>query len=162
MKNARNMKRNLIFLSIIFTFLLAGCNKDDDSIDEINLNEQQKAAVSLRGVWAIPEDVSMPVGTTANVLDNLVLTFKISDQYTPGEFKAEGADYFFATTPSSKWQWVDEGRNYVNLLDTQPTASISILQEGAKIRLVFLYTGGSGGKMAGIGEYGVTLTKVQP
>ncbi|CAN5280369.1 hypothetical protein BH23BAC1_BH23BAC1_09760 [soil metagenome] len=156
------MKKNLIYLSIIFITLISGCKDNDDTPVDINLNDQQKAAVSLRGRWGIPEDISMPAGTTPTVLDDLVLVFRITDQYTPSDFRAEGAEYFFATTPTSKWEWTDNTINSVKLLNTLPTGSVSVIKEGSKIRLTFTYIGEEGGRMGGVGEYSVTLTKVQP
>lgn len=154
----KNIVKNSI-IYILLVLLLVGCSEDDTSnILEINLDEQQKAAVSLRGSWGIASDVQLPFGTTPGVLNDLLIEFRIDNDYQPHSFSASGADYFFNVSDGN-WSWVEASTTEIVLSNVQPITQIEVIKEAVSIRLTFNYPGG---KVNGAGEYGCTLTKIAP
>ncbi len=160
MKNTKLLLFYIIILSQIG--FLAGCDEHGDPQGDIPLNDQQKATVSMRGVWAQASDVSLPTGTTEGVLDNLILEFRIDDNYNPSTFSASGADYLFSAA-DGLWNWEDATTTTkIELENVTPISQITVLKETGTIRVSFDYAGEQGGRYAGVGEYGVTLRKIEP
>jgi len=156
------MKR-ISYLTIVLPFilLLAGCDEHGDPQADIQLNDTQKASVSMRGQWAQASEATLPFGTTPGILDDLVLTFRIDDSYNPSQFAADGAPYFFEGDNGS-WSWTDDTHTAIVLNNIEPVTRIDIMKEGYAIRLSFTYSGPSGGRPKGVGDYGVTLKKIAP
>ena len=149
------------FLLLIHLSILTGCDEHGDPQAEIILNDQQKAAVSMRGIWGQPSQVTLPEGTTEGVLDSLLLEFRISDEYTPSTFAANGANYFFSAD-NGLWNWVGESSTYIALSNVKPITQIEVMKEASTIRVTFIYESTDGARVSGIGEYGVTLKKMGP
>jgi hypothetical protein len=147
----------LCFVALSLT-MLPGCDEHGDPQGKIVLDEAQTASVSMRGRWGQASDESLPFGTTPGVLNNLILEFRIDDDYKPSDFSATGAPYFFSGT-GGKWSWADAERTSINLQNILPVTSISVMEQGYAIRLTFTYEGPEAGK---VGEYGVTLRKIAP
>ncbi|WP_157637954.1 hypothetical protein [Flexithrix dorotheae] len=153
------MKRLKLFFFLITMGMLIGCDEDNSgNILDIELTAQQEAAVSLRGKWSSPSDISLPFGTTPTVLNDLLVEFRIDNDYNPGTFSVEGADYFFKTEDAF-WSWEEGSSEDVVLSNVSPVTKIKVMKEGVKIRLTFNY---SNGRVTGVGEYGVTLNKISP
>ncbi len=143
---------------ILALVLFVGCDEHGDPQGKITLNEKQTAAVEMRGKWSQAADASLPFGTTPGVLDDLVLEFRIDDDYNPSAFVANGAPYFFQGEGGT-WSWADESLTAIDLHNILPVTHIQVVDEGNEIRLTFTYEGPAGGK---VGEYGVTLRKIAP
>lgn len=154
-------KIQLVYILLFITALLSACDEHGDPQGDIVLNDAQKAAVSMRGKWSQASDVKLPFGTTPTVLDELVLDFRIDDDYTPSKFSAQGAPYFFDGEDGA-WAWSGDSFEAVSLLNILPVTNIQVLKEGHSIRLSFAYNGPAGGRASGVGEYGVTLNKIAP
>ncbi len=148
----------LIFVNILF---LSGCDEHGDPQADIPLNEQEKATVSMRGVWGQPSDALLPPGTTEGVLDSLLLEFRIDDTYNPSTFSATGAGYFFSTN-DGLWNWMEASTSQIELVNVTPITQIEVMKEAATIRVTFNYEPPSGGRLSGAGVYGVTLNKIAP
>ncbi|UZR97327.1 hypothetical protein [Chondrinema litorale] len=146
-------------LSIAIISLLIGCDEDKSSdILQIELDEQQAAAIGIRGKWGQVSDVELPFGTTPTVLDDLVVEFRIDNDYRPSTFTVDGAEYFFDAEDAT-WSWEEGSSENIVLSNVTPITSINVLKDESKIRLVFTY---SNGRVTGLGEYGCTLTKIAP
>jgi hypothetical protein len=150
-----------IYLGILAIALLATCNEHGDPQGKIDLNEDQTASVAMRGKWGQAHDASLPFGTTPGVLDELVLEFRIDDNYNPSDFSAAGAPYFFLGEDGT-WSWADESLTVISLGNILPVTSINVMEEGHSIRLSFTYEGPEGGRTSKVGVYGITLSKIAP
>ncbi|MEJ0034230.1 MAG: hypothetical protein WDO15_29595 [Bacteroidota bacterium] len=53
-----------------------GCDDHGDPQGPVEVNEIQKAAISMRGKWGSAFDVSLPFGTTQGVLNDLTMDFR--------------------------------------------------------------------------------------
>ena len=148
----------IVFLVII---LLAACEEHGEPQGKIELNDQQKASVSMRGKWGQASDASLPFGTTPGVLDDLIIDFRTDDDYNPSEFSAVGAPYFFQGEEGT-WAWADETLTLISLENILPVTNIKVMDAGNAIRLSFTYDGPSGGRTSKIGDYGITLRKIAP
>lgn len=153
------MKHSCIALLVII--LLAACDEHGDPQGDININESQKASISMRGKWGQASDASLPFGTTPGVLDDLIVEFRIDDDYHPSNFSAGGAPYFFEGEDGT-WIWADESLTQISLSNILPVTDIEVMEEGNAIRLTFNYDGPSGGRTSKVGEYGITLRKIAP
>lgn len=149
------------YIALFLIILLAGCDEHGDPQGDIVLNDAQTASVSMRGKWAQASDALLPFGTTPGVLDDLVIEFRIDDDYNPSKFSAVGAPYFFQGEEGT-WSWADENQTLISLENILPVTSISITEEGHAIRLLFTYDGPSGGRTSKVGDYGITLRKIAP
>ncbi|WPP50839.1 hypothetical protein [Catalinimonas niigatensis] len=149
------------WLLLIYLVMMTGCDEHGDPQAEINLNDQQKAAVSMRGTWGQPSQVTLPEGTTEGVLDSLLLEFRISDAYAPSTFNAAGAGYFFSAD-NGLWNWVGESNTNIALSNVTPITQIEVIKEASTIRITFTYEGTEGARTSGLGAYGVTLKKTGP
>lgn len=143
-----------------FLFLLA-CDEHGDPQEDILLNDQQKATVSMRGVWGQPSDALLPEGTTEGVLDSLLLEFRIDDSYNPSSFSASGAGYFFSAD-DGLWNWESASTTNIELVNVSPITTIEVMKEASTIRVTFNYEPPQGGRLSGAGVYGVTLNKIAP
>ncbi len=150
-----------IYVAALALLLVVGCDEHGDPQGPINLNDAQTASVSMRGRWAQAFDASLPFGTTPGVLDNLMLEFRIDDDYKPSNFSASGAPYFFQGE-GGKWSWGDDAHSVINLQNILPVTSINVVEEGHAIRLTFAYEEPEGGRTGKAGDYGVTLKKIAP
>ena len=149
--------KSLISIAII-SFLM-GCEEDKSSdILQLELDEQQEAAIALRGRWGQASEIVLPFGTTTTVLDDLIVEFRIDNDYRPSTFSAEGAEYFFEAVDAT-WSWEEGSSENIVLTSVSPVTTINVLKEESKIRLVFIY---SNGRVSGSGEYGCTLSKISP
>lgn len=158
------MKRIYYLLTIATLFVLAvGCDDHGDPQGNIATTDKQKASIFMRGTWGSAFDTSLPFGTTQGILDDLTITFRIDDNYSPSDFSAAGAPYFFEGTGGT-WAWADETLTLISLQNIMPITSISVLDQGNTIRLSFTYTApdDGGGRAEGTGEYGVSLRKIAP
>lgn len=156
------MKRNkLVYIAVLGLLLLTGCDEHGDPQGRIDLSAEQLASVSMRGKWGLASDASLPFGTTPGVLDDLVIDFRIDDDYRPSQFSAVGAPYFFVGEDGT-WSWADESLSVISLGNILPVTNISIMEEGHAIRLSFTYEGPAGGRTSKVGDYGVTLKKIAP
>lgn len=155
--------KNFKFLSIplLVVMLLAGCDDHGDPQGKITLNDEQTESVSMRGKWGLASDALLPFGTTPGVLDDLVIDFRIDDNYYPSDFSAVGAPYFFEGE-NGKWSWSDETLTLISLENILPVTSIEVMEDGNAIRLSFTYDGPSGGRLSKVGDYGITLRKIAP
>lgn len=151
----------LRFIIPMAIMLLAACDDHGDPQADIKLNETQKATVSMRGIWSQASDPSLPFGTTPGVLDDLVLNFRIDDDYNPSNFSADGAPYFFQGEEGS-WAWEDDEHSIIALSNILPVTRIDVMDEGNAIRLTFTYNGPPEGRTKVVGDYGVTLKKIAP
>ena len=158
MKSTKILYGLLIFANFHF---LTGCDEHGDPQEDILLSDQQKATVSMRGVWGQPSDASLPPGTTEGVLDSLLLEFRIDDSYNPSTFSASGANYFFSAE-DGVWDWEGESTSNIALVNVSPITLIEIMKEAATIRVTFHYEPPQGGRLSGAGVYGVTLNKIAP
>ncbi len=154
-------KITLTLYLALAAMLLPGCDEHGDPQGKIELNDTQAASVSMRGRWAQASEASLPFGTTPGVLDELMLEFRIDDDYNPSDFSASGAPYFFQGE-GGKWSWADDTRTTISLQNILPVTSIHVVEEGHAIRLTFTYDGPEGGRTGKVGEYGVTLRKIAP
>lgn len=156
------MKKLFLTLKVwigISLLVLISCEEENTApVFDIDLDDQQAAAVSLRGTWGIPSDISLPFGTTPTVLNDLLLEFRIDDNYQPSTFTATGAEYFFSTQEAT-WSWEEGSTEDVVLNNVEPVTRIKVMKEGVNIRLAFEY---SNGRKSGVGQYGCTLTKISP
>lgn len=150
-----------LWFAFLVIILLAGCDEHGDPQGEIELNEKQKASVSMRGKWGQASDALLPFGTTPGILDDLIIEFRIDDDYNPSKFSAVGAPYFFLGE-NGTWAWSDETLTLISLDNILPVTSINIMEEGNAIRLSFTYDGPSGGRISKVGDYGITLRKIAP
>ncbi len=148
--------------TLVVLFTLTSCDKHGDPQPPIDLNDTQKASISMRGVWGQASDASLPFGTTEGVLDQLILEFRIGDDYYPTTFTAKNADYFFGSEEQGTWDWVEGSLEQIDLVNVSPITSITVMKEASQIRVTFYYDGPSGGRVSGIGEYSVTLNKIAP
>ncbi|MDH5603392.1 MAG: hypothetical protein OEY51_05620 [Cyclobacteriaceae bacterium] len=149
--------------TVLLLLLMATCKEPQVTEYDLNLTDQQKATVTMRGVWGQPSDIVLPFGTTETVLDNILLTFTISDDYGPQAFSSIGADDVFLADGNATWNWKDATTlEDIELNGVSPISQIKVMKGGGKLRLTFYYDGVSGGRTEGIGEYGVTLVKISP
>lgn len=154
----------LTYIAILSAALLAACDEHGDPQGNIVLDDVQKAAVSMRGKWGQASDALLPFGTTPGVLNDLVMEFRIDDNYHPSAFSANGAPYFFQGE-DGMWSWADESHTLISLENILPVTQITVMEEGHAIRLSFTYNGPSGGRMSKsgkVGDYGITLRKIAP
>lgn len=140
---------------------ITGCDEHGDPQQDILLSDQQKATVSMRGVWGQPSDALLPPSTTEGVLDSLLLEFRIDDSYSPSTFSASGANYFFSAQ-DGVWDWEGESTSNIALVNVSPITLIEVMKEAATIRVTFHYEPPQGGRHSGAGVYGVTLNKIAP
>ena len=160
MRSMRVIIHYLVLL--IFLHGAASCDEKGDPQGPINLNDEQTASVSMRGKWGQASNPVLPFGTTEGVLDDLILEFRISDEYYPTDFMATGADYFFNTDNEGSWNWEGDEFMLIALSNVSPITSIQVIKEASEIRVTFIYEGDGGGRTSGIGEYSVTLNKIAP
>lgn len=158
MKSTKILYWLLIFTNLHF---LTACDEHGDPQADIPLTDQQKATVSMRGVWAQPSEALLPPGTTEGVLDSLLLEFRIDDNYNPSTFSATGASYFFSAD-NGLWNWEGESASRIELVNVTPITRIEVMKEAATIRVTFNYEPPQGGRLSGAGVYGVTLNKIAP
>ncbi len=159
----KSMRVIINYLSlVIFLQGIISCDEKGDPQGPIDLNDEQTASVSMRGKWGQASNADLPFGTTEGVLDDLILDFRINDEYYPSDFSAIGADYFFNADSEGSWNWEGTEFNLISLANVIPISSIQVLKEASEIQVTFLYDGESGGRVSGIGEYSVTLKKIAP
>lgn len=158
MKSTKILYWLLILTNLHF---LTGCDEHGDPQEDIILNDQQKATVSMRGVWGQPSEALLPEGTTEGVLDSLLLEFRIDDSYNPSSFSATGAGYFFSAE-DGLWNWESESTTNIELVNVSPITHIEVMKEASTIRVTFNYEPPQGGRLSGAGVYGVTLNKIAP
>ncbi len=149
-----------LLLSTMFVF--TACDEKGDPPGPIELNDEQTASVSMRGKWGLASDAVLPFGTTEGVLNDLILEFRISDDYYPSDFTSTGADYFFGGSEDGAWNWDNSEFTDITLTNISPVGNIHVMKEGSQIRVVFMYEGEEGGRSSGLGEYAVTLQKIAP
>ena len=153
----------LLIYTVILLLSVTMCKEPQITEYDLNLTDQQKATVSMRGVWGQPSDIVLPFGTTETVLDNIILTFSINDDYSPADFSSIGADDVFLASETATWNWKDATTlEDIELNGVTPISQIKVFKGGGKLRLTFYYDGTSGGRVEGIGDYGVTLVKISP
>ncbi|MCG8307940.1 MAG: hypothetical protein MI975_11160 [Cytophagales bacterium] len=160
MESIRLIIKGLVLL--IFLYGISSCDEKGDPQGPINLNDEQTASVSMRGKWGQASDPDLPFGTTEGVLDDLILEFRITDDYYPSDFSASGADYFFSTGNEGSWNWEGDKFEIVTLANVVPITVIQVVKEASEIRVTFIYEGDEGGRTSGTGEYSVTLKKIAP
>jgi hypothetical protein len=152
------------YIALLFITLLAACDEHGDPQGNIVLDDAQKAAVSMRGKWGQASDALLPFGTTPGVLNDLIMVFRIDDDYHPSDFSTDGAPYFFQGEGGT-WSWGDESLSLISLGNILPVTQITVMEEGHAIRLSFTYNGPSGGRTSNtgkVGDYGITLRKIAP
>ncbi len=162
-------KIKIIYFAIMIVCISGLTSCEEEKIggpEDLKLTESQLAAVSMRGTWGQASDVTLPPGTTEGVLDKLLLRFTITDDYEPADFEGMGEvamEYLFKPG-KGQWKWAAGSTSNIDLIGVQPVSSIQITEQGQTIRLTFTYSGdqGDGGRVSGVGEYGVTLKKIAP
>ena len=150
----------LFFIGCQIAFI--SCDEKGDPQGPVDLNDEQSSSVSMRGKWGQASGPVLPFGTTEGVLDELIMDFRIGDDYYPTDFSAIGADYFFATDGEGTWDWDNDELTLIALTNVAPIVSIQVIKEGSEIRVTFIYEGDGGGRISGLGEYSVTLKKIAP
>ena len=153
---------SFVLILVGFQIAFTSCDEKGDPQGPIDLNDEQSASVSMRGKWGQASNPILPFGTTEGVLDDLILEFRIGDDYYPTNFSAIGADYFFAADGEGSWSWDNDNFTLIALSNVAPIASIQVIKEESEIRVTFMYQGDGGGRVSGLGEYSVTLKKIAP
>lgn len=151
------MQKYSIILSCLFLALLTqACKKDDPS-----LTTQQEVARRLNGTWSDTQVISSPVAGATGSLESLVLTFTIAENLQPSTFSVSGApDYFPA---GGTWTWTDPKQAVAIVLDGElPVTMLELIElTDTKLTLAFTFNGVSNGRIQGIGDYRISLTKQQ-
>ena len=149
-------------LLMVFMTAFMSCDEKGDPQGPVVLNDEQTASVAMRGKWGQATNPDLPFGTTEGVLDDLIIDFRIGDDYYPTDFAASGADYFFGTDGSGTWSWEDGAFTIISLANVAPITTIQVIKKASQIRVTFIYEGDDGGRVSGLGEYSVTLKKIAP
>lgn len=160
----KKLKIISILVMLVFISGLSACEEDVDNGEiELSLTESQLAAVVMRGTWGQASNITLPPGTTENALDKLLMKFTITDDYEPDKFEAasEAATDFLFKPGTGTWKWAS-GTTDIELVGVSPVTMIKVEEDGQSFRLTFTYNGEDGGRVSGVGEYGVTLTKIAP
>lgn len=150
----KSIKLLLGLLGIGIIMIHSGCKNYEEP-----LTDQQVAAKQLSGIWSNAQIVSSPVpGATASLSD-LVLSFTVTNNSEPSTFSATGASRYFST--GNNWMWVDKTTtNAIVLNGSTPVSEIFIDEiTTTNLTISFMLSGPVGGRVSGIGEYTVRLTK---
>jgi hypothetical protein len=150
------MKKLKYYLGLVALIMIAfsGCKKNESP-----LTNQQEATKLLNGVWGNAQVISSPIAGATGTLNNLVLTFAITDNLQPLTFSASGAPEYFPS--GSTWKWVDATTfTAIQLEGNFPITDIFIDELTAtNLTINFVLNGPAGGRVSGIGEYTVSFTK---
>jgi hypothetical protein len=152
------MKYIKSFTSITLVVVtLVNCKNDDPA----PLNEQQQAAKKLSVTWSSAEVLSSPVSGADGALEDLTLTFSVTGNFQPSSFSASGAPEFFLTDANSTWSWESTGAaTRVLLLNVSPVQEFTIEElTETTLAISFPFSGPVGGRISGVGEYQVRLTR---
>ncbi|HEX7016539.1 MAG TPA: hypothetical protein VF191_13600 [Cyclobacteriaceae bacterium] len=146
-----------ITLIALAAMILVNCKNDDPA----PLDEQQQAAKKLSVAWGAAEVLSSPVAGADGTLENLTLTFATTESFQPTTFSASGAPDFFLTSANSSWSWeTSASATHVLLLNVSPVHEFTIEElTETMLTISFSFDGPIGGRIKGIGEYQVRLTR---
>ena len=162
--------RYLSALLLVAIVVLASCKKDDPdpTPEPDDLTAQQERAQALEGTWASTDDnISAPEDTEDAALQELqalTMTFGVtnSTDLAPGSFSAAGAPTYFSAGSGATWAWAnaDPDDDAITLNAVGPVSAFSITAfDGSTMTIVFDFEGPATGRVEGVGEYTVQMTK---
>lgn len=156
------MKLLKIFIQLaVLVVILTQCKKIDP---EIEFTPQQLATRQLTGTWGNAVVVSSPVADAHGTLNNLTITFDSSiENILPAGFSASGAPEYFLTNTESAWMWESINTSTeILLVNVSPVQELTIDDlTGASLTITFTFESEAGGRIAGIGEYQVKLSRIE-
>lgn len=137
--------------------IMVNCKSDDPA----PLDELQQAAKKLSVTWGAAEVLSSPVAGADGTLENLTFTFSTTASFQPTTFSSSGAPDFFLTSANSTWSWGTPGSaTYVLLSNVSPIQEFAIEElTETTLTISFSFAGPIEGRVTGIGEYQVQLTR---
>lgn len=155
----KTIKHTVLYILVTWLVFTIGCT---DKEGGITLTDQQNAAQLLSGSWGHAEILDSPVPDSNGSLESLELTFSVSNTSNPGTFSATGAESFFSTITSSSWSWEDDGTTTSLLFNNVSPISVVTVYELTETTFTigFNFDGPVGGRIDGVGEYRIKLTKL--
>ncbi|MEM8967993.1 MAG: hypothetical protein AAGE93_16360 [Bacteroidota bacterium] len=151
--------------------LSASCKSDDggdNPTPDAELTARQQRAQALTGTWVSSQVAESPGDTEDAALQELQalsMTFGVSNStdLAPGSFSASGADTYFSAGGGATWAWANTDSTNVsdvNLNAVAPVAAFNITSfDGSTMTIAFDFQGASTGRVAGLGEYRIQMTK---
>ncbi|MEM9673056.1 MAG: hypothetical protein ACFB15_17600 [Cyclobacteriaceae bacterium] len=160
--------------ALVALTVLVSCDggDDPDPTPDASLSAKQERAQALVGTWESSDNgIDVPDDTEdgpRQELEAITMTFGVNNNtdLAPGSFSASGADTYFNAGSNATWAWanVTDSTNVsdVTLNTVAPVAAFTISSfNGNTMTITFDFEGASTGRLAGIGEYTVQMTKQQ-
>jgi len=149
---------NYIIIALAF-FTLVSCNEENEPA----LTEQQEMAMALAGTWTHSETVTFPEIGDPVALNDLEISFMVSDNNEPAGFEASGAPYFFETNSGSQWAFANASTTeFINFSNSGliETVKISLNDTEDELTMEFAHPGDQNGRIKSLtGDYLIKLNK---